>query len=252
MKNKGKLRRELRKRGSLSRKAQISSYSLRDASNELVARKVLSGEASLYRFFSKEEYADNMCRGNLLISTLEACRGYEDPRRGDKGEGELIYHMSGQGSSEDQDFVEMAGRAGIGIGAGCFNVSIENARNISRMPDGLVICTTVRFSPEHMTNSYGKYCVEIHNVQLFAETVDHELKKLYGQGLQGTMGLIEYADREYSGLGPPPGLLGFVKPKDQYADDKEYRFLWSCYNKKLFKPIEIYAPRLSEACRRIL
>jgi len=252
MKNKGKLRRAAKMRGVLSRKAQMSSYSLRDASNDVIARKVLSGEASLYRFFSKEEYADGMCYGSLFVSTLEVCRGYEDTRRGDKGEGELIYHMSGQGSSEDQDFVEMASRVGIGIGAGCFNVNIENARNISRIPDGLVICTTVRFSPEHMTNSYGKYCVEIHNARLFAEIVDCELKRIHGQNLLGEMGLITYADREYSGLVPPPGPLGFVKPKDQYADDKEYRFLWSCYNNKVFTPIKIHAPRLSEVCRRIL
>ncbi|MFM5027402.1 hypothetical protein ACEUBM_20605, partial [Aeromonas caviae] len=70
----------------------------------------------IYRFFPEQWQADALCQGNVWISTLEACRAYEDPLQGDSEEATHTY-KSGHivGSSSDAAFVEMAARSGTGI-----------------------------------------------------------------------------------------------------------------------------------------
>lgn len=251
MRNQSKQRREVKKRVRFARSSEVNSRKFSKETDCAISERIWTGQASVYRFFAEASHADEMCRGEFLVSTLEKCRGYEDPRRGDKGEGELIYRMSGKGNGNEKDFVEMARRAGIDIGPNCLNISIGNAQRISRLHDGFVVCTTVRFSPKHMTKSYGKYCVEIFNAPYFFEIVDSELKKV-SLKIKGKAGLVRYADRAFYGLEDPPGEIGFIKPKDQYSDDKEFRFLWETPGELAITPTIIHAPKLATVCRRIL
>ncbi|HDK9887549.1 TPA: hypothetical protein PVT12_005421 [Klebsiella pneumoniae] len=47
----------------------------------------------LYRFFEKEEYANEFINGRLRISTLETCRNHKNEAQGDRNEGYLRHHI---------------------------------------------------------------------------------------------------------------------------------------------------------------
>lgn len=251
MKNKARHKRDIKSRKKWSRRAEVASRQQREEDAEEISKRVWAGTASVYRFFSQASHADEMCKGTFLVSTLEACRGYEDVRRGDKGEGELIYCLSGTGHGSDRNFVEMAARGGFLIDPSCRNVSFSGVNRVARISDGFVVCTTLSYSPEHMSDHYGKYCVEIHNVRRFAELIDVEINKLGAPVGTGIAGPVRYSARHYAGLSPPPGPIGFVKPKDQYSADKEYRLLWPLQGNAAIKPEIIHIAGLAETCRRI-
>ena len=211
------------------------------------------GKASIYRFLGQEEHADGLCAGRILISTLGSCRAYENERRGDRDEGALTYTINSHGGSDDRDFVEMAARAGI---------LVDGARNITLVgthtevyPDAYVLCTTVRYSPRHMVNDYGNFCVEITDAIEFGILIDRALNRAAKEASvaihAGMRGLVTYADRTFSGLSAPPGVMGFVKPADKHAEDREYRFLWPTVGKQKIDKIVLEVPGLARFCRRI-
>ena len=184
----------------------------------------------------------------MWISTLETCRKYEDPLQGDPGEATQTY-KSGNivGDSSDSGFVEMASRSGIHVGGGCSNITISGCENVQRLPDAYVMCCTKEFSPEKLSDTFGNYCVRISNPKEFFKRVSVELNK-ESQIREAGMGLVKYKEREFTGLQPIPGPIGFVKPRDQYAPQKEFRQLWVPKNHQNIEPFLLTCSNVRELC----
>jgi len=202
----------------------------------------------VYRFFKKKDEAEALCKGDVWLSTLEICRGYEDPLRGDPDEATQLYnsgHLSG--GSSDLHFVDAAANAGVFIGPGCSNITINNAIVKTRMPNAFVLCTTREFQPENLNDSFGHYCVEISNLVEFFKVVTVNLHKLSPVN-QCAMGNIRYGSNSFSGYEQPPGPIGFVKNRDKYAPQKEFRFLWESKDSAI-TPRLISCPELANHCR---
>ncbi|QKJ65627.1 hypothetical protein HQN60_02100 [Deefgea piscis] len=206
---------------------------------------------AVYRFFPEEWQADELCNGNIWISTLESCRKYEDPSQGDSHEATQTY-QSGHiaGGSNDLAFIEMASRSGISIGEGCSNITISNCNNTQKLSDAYVICTTKSFQPENLSDTFGKYCVKISNPMIFFRLVSLELNK-YKSIREGAIGLIQYKDRHYTGLQPVPGPIGFIKPRDPYSNQNEFRFLWIPRNNIALHPFSLKCQSITKFCTRI-
>ncbi len=117
---------------------------------------------SIYRFFSEEWEADALVQGKVWLSTLNKCRAYEDAEQGDKDEAHLTYN-SGYlvGDGDDRDFVRQAKQAGVKISSGSINCGIIDCVRTTSIEDAYVLCTTLEFSPEKLSEKFGKYCVEI-------------------------------------------------------------------------------------------
>jgi hypothetical protein len=205
---------------------------------------------SVYRFFQEEWQADALARGDVWLSTLETCRAYEDPAQGDPEEAHETYNSGhAVGSSDDQDFVEIARKSGIHIGPSCSNITLSNNTRKTVLPNAYVLCTTTEFSPENLSNTFGKYCVEITNPKEFFVRVSASLEKSIPIK-EAVAGKVIYKDRHYTGMESPPGPIGFVKPPDLYATQKEFRFLWVPKNSTGLIPFLLKCPDASCLCRR--
>jgi len=206
---------------------------------------------SVYRFFPEEWQADALVSGNVWISTLETCRAYEDPKQGDADEAKESYNSGhAVGGSDDASFVEVARRSGIHIGQGCSNITVNNCTNIKTLPDAYVLCTTSQYSPENLNESFGKHCVEITDPKKFFVVVSRcfEKKTVIKEAAAGK---VIYKDRHYTGLENPPGPIGFVKPYDQYVEQKEFRFLWIPETTENIEPLLLNCPEIIDLCRKI-
>jgi hypothetical protein len=206
---------------------------------------------SVYRFFPEDLQADALVSGKVWITTLEVCRAYEDPKQGDSEEAHEIYN-SGHAvcGSSDLAFVEIARRSGIHIGPGCSNITISNNTNIRSLPNAYVLCTTIQFSPGNLSETFGKYCVEITDPKKFFVADSRCLEKITAVK-KAVAGKVIYRDRNYCGLERPPGPIGFVKPHDKYAEQKEFRFLWIPETTKNIKPFLLNCHEIVGLCRRI-
>lgn len=208
-------------------------------------------QGSVYRFFSEEWQADALASGKVWISTLEICRTYEDPEQGDPQEAiEAYYSGHATGHGNNADFVEIAKRTGIVFGPECVNGTISNNVNIGYLPDAYVLCTTVEFSPDKLSETFGHYCVEITDPFEFFLKVSSALEK-HESIHQAATGKVTYKDRAYTGLQDSPGPIGFVKPVDKYAPQKEFRFLWVPENMDILNPVLLHCPEVKSMCRRI-
>lgn len=198
----------------------------RDAKKQLKqnSRKKIS---EVFRYFENEEHAAAFVKGEIFISTLKRCRHYEDPLQGDREEGYEHYNTGRRitGNGSDPAFVAMAARAGIHIGPGAVDVTIENNGRTTFLHDAYVLCTTIGFSAESLTKTFGKYCVKIKSVEKFHSVITEALSSVT-EISQSARGEIVYKERFYKEFEESPGLIGFVKPPDKYAAQKEYRFLW--------------------------
>jgi hypothetical protein len=207
---------------------------------------------AVYRYFDSEKFADDFTRGDILISTLEKCRGYEDPLRGDRHEGHDFYSTgkSVTGNGDDPEFVRMAARAGIRIGPHARNVTIEMNSATTVLRDAYVLCTTIGFETNTLESTFGKYCVKIENPDGFFEAVSKSLAEKVGD-LRGMKGNIIYKERYSIGKQPAAGPLGFVKPPDKYADQREYRFLWTKETGGVLKPFVVQCPEAAQFVVRV-
>ena len=220
-----------------------------------ISSKLISFEdyrKPIYRFFQEKWQADSLCDGNVWLSTLETCRKYENPEQGDPEEAQHTYH-SGHitGSSNDPIFVELASRTGISIGPNASNITISNCRNIHKLPDAFVLCTTKKHNPAILCETFGNHCVRINNPLLFFQYISAQLHN-HVTIEQGAMGSVKYAPRHYTGLQQSPGPIGFVKPTDQYSSQNEFRFLWIPSNSTNLLPFLIKVPEISKLCEIIV
>ncbi len=206
----------------------------------------------VYKFFSKERYADSLVSGNVHLGTLNKYRIDEDDEQGDVGEGCQTY-FSGNlaGGSNDPEFVEKARRANIGIGVGCINIKVENCASTEFLEDAYAFCTSTEYSPENMSKAIGQdYCVKIKDPRKFFEAVSKKLNSISAIR-KAEMGKVIYSDRHYTGLEEPSGPIGFVKPVFPYGKQKEFRFLWHMQSVDKLESFRISCPEISKLCERI-
>jgi len=208
-------------------------------------------DQSIYRFFQEEWQADALANGDVWLSTLETCRKYEDPQQGDPEEAHETYN-SGHivGGSDDPDLVEVARRSGIHIGPGCSDITISDNTRRTVLPDAYVLCTTTDFSPKKLSEKFGRYCVEIAYPKDFFVYVSGILEKSIPIR-EAAAGKVIYKDRFYTGMESPPGPIGFVKPPDIYAPQKEFRLLWVPKNSNGLNPFLLNCPEVAHLCKRI-
>jgi len=208
-------------------------------------------ENCIFRFFFEKWQAEALTNGYVWISTLETCRGYENPEQGDPGEATMTYNsgkITGDGDNPDVQLI--AKRSGISIGKGCSNITMSNNICYSRLPDGYVLCTTDDFLPGKLSKTFGMYCVKINNPKLFFKRVT----ECFGQQTklnESIIGKVVYDDRFYKHTENPPGPIGFVKPKDKYSDQSEVRMLWIPESCASLKPFSLQCHEVSELCERI-
>ena len=204
----------------------------------------------VYRFFKEKSHAEALCNGDVWLSTIETCRRYEDPLQGDPDEAIQTYNSGFiSGGSDDSRFVSAVAHAGIHVGPGCSGITIQNCRSFNKMPDAFVLCTTLEFQPENLNDTFGNYCVEISNVEEFFGLITKKLKGLLPIKL-GAMGVVRYGSNSFYGYQPPPGQIGFVKNRDKYSSQKEFRFLWVPETFDI-QPGLVNCPELSYCCRMI-
>ena len=192
---------------------------------------------SVYRFFKEEWQAEALCRGEVWVSTLEECRGYEDPLQGDPDEAKHTYRSGTiSGGSSDPGFVEVASRCAIYVGGNVKNFTISDFTIIHSIRDAYVLCTTKEFSPDVLSDTFGNYCVEIINPNSFYEKVTAEISKKTHL-ISSSLGEVKYRRREFSGLDVPPGKLGFVKTEPKPTEKIE--------------PFLVTCPPVAKLCKRI-
>lgn len=203
----------------------------------------------IYRFLPEENYAEALCKGLVWLSTLENCRSYENPFRGDDQEGTEEY-FSGtiKGDATDSRVRTVASRLfNSPVQGGHF--SISNCKSIRKIPNAFVICTTAKYDPEKFNRVFGSFCVEISFPMTFHELISKRLAEMFSIS-ENAFGPIKYQSRGYYHLEAPPGPIGFVKPQ-KYKNDHEYRSMWIMKDLLDLKPFLLSVPEIKSFCRRV-
>jgi hypothetical protein len=200
---------------------------------------------TVYRFFSEKTYAEAFCQGQIRLSTLEACRGYENARQGDKDEG-IQTHMVSVNGFPNEERVRLGVRvAGLQMEE---KIHYDLSNVVSRHQiDSYVLCTTETYEPDKMSHDFGKYCVKIEIPQFFFNLVTMRLEMQKG-AMAARLALVEYkvdfnswSDKD----------LGFTKAPDQYAEQKEVRMLWVPIMPQKIEPFILVCPEIEQLCELI-
>ncbi len=205
-----------------------------------------SGEV-IYRFFQKESYAEAFSQGKIRLSTLESCRGYEDPRQGDKKEGVQAHMVSMNGSIHKKDVRHGVTMMNLPVMSNS-HYSISDTVVHRYIPDAYVLCTTETYEPSNMSGTFGDYCVKIEIPEVFFNIVTMRLEMELGP-MFAKFANVEYKI-DFESMSDEG--LGFTKEPDQYADQKEVRMLWLPSIRQKIKPsFTIDCPEVSELCKVI-
>ncbi|MFJ3002211.1 hypothetical protein [Serratia liquefaciens] len=208
----------------------------------------------VYRFFDEEIHADNFCKGIIRISTLEACRGYENPEQGDAGEASWLQSI---GSLFIKDAkggrFESLEMAGISVHPSATNVLIENSCGLTKIPNAYVLCTTRHYDKNVFSESFGKYCVEISNAHDFCVMISRKIATHHkGIKIWGQYNDILYTDRLGVDLQGPSRHIGFIKPRIPYASQREFRFMWTLEDEfAVLEKLDIECPEVIGICNRV-
>ena len=206
----------------------------------------------IYRFFEEEQYADRLVDGYIWIGTLEGYRKSDDPERGDKDEAIHTYHTGAiTGDGTDKNLQTIASRLGAKVSENCKDITFKDCIGKTQIKDAFVLCTTKHFDTGRM-EEFRDYCVKIKFPSVFLNLVAQDLYSLFKMRIGGRVAPVIYREREFKGLEPEPGQIGFVKPPDKYAHQQEVRFLWELEGMKTYKPFELKSPISKMFCERIL
>lgn len=208
---------------------------------------------TIFRFFKEKEHAEALCKGDVWLTTLQTCREYDDPLQGDAKEATHTYDggtsvLHGDGS--DLDFVTKAARLGIRVSPDSKDIQISGGFHSFSIPNAYVLCTTQEFNPSKLSDTFGNYCVEISEPKEFFELVSAKLHHTVSLK-HGYMGPVTYDKRDHMVHEALPAPIGFVKPKDIYSEQKEFRFLWLPADKRDIKPLLLSCPEVAKLCRII-
>ncbi|EKO3963177.1 hypothetical protein EI372_00495 [Vibrio fluvialis] len=205
----------------------------------------------LYRFFDEKWKAEALVSGKVWISTLEACRKYDNAAQGDADEGTLEYNSgitSGSGSNPMVQLVAKRSMIGGDLSA-CKNINISNITIRYQIPDAFVLCTAEKYSPDDMKDDFGGYCVKISQPNSFFRKVTRRLAEV--QNLRyARINKVSYSKRSYIGTEPiHVPHIGFVKPNtDIYTSQNEVRMLWELAEHADIKPFVLNCPEIRKFC----
>ncbi|CAI1531800.1 hypothetical protein QMZ62_05205 [Serratia sp. PF2-63] len=223
-----------------------------DVSTEI---KKMGYSGAVYRFFDEQIYADNFCNGLIRVSTLEACRKYEHPEKGDKGEASWKQYINTlcikNASKEIRAALKLAG---VDISPESKGNIINRAKKENVIPNAYVLCGTKHFEPKTFQDSFGKYCVEISNAHEFCLQLSEKIAIHHkGVNVHGDYDDVTYMDRIGIDLQGPRRHIGFIKPVIPYAKQKEFRFLWTLEDPYItLEKLDIVCPEIVGMCKRII
>lgn len=207
----------------------------------------------VFRFFRDSKNADALAAGTVWITTLNKCRADET----DSGDSEEAYQLYESGlmhfdvaDRSDPRVARLSRMGGITIHPGVENVTINGARGRSRMNDAYVVCTTRRYDPAAMAQTFGEHCVEIRRPKQFFAAVTRQLALERPIGA-AAIGCVHYASRTVVGMEPVQGVRGFVKPPVPFEPEQEVRMLWARGSLDPIAPFPLKVPLVSEICTRI-
>ena len=204
---------------------------------------------AVFRFLKEKSQADDLLAGRVWISTLNACRAHEEGGRGDAGEASIEYNSGfANGDSGDAKLETIARRVGINLGPNCSNITINDCTSRNSIKDAFVLCTTLVYSPDKLSPVFGNHCVEIFDSEEFFRRVSSRLHAQHPIK-EFARGPVIYRPRQFHGLESEPGPLGFVKPPDQYQDQKEFRMLWVPHDFSKLVPFLLNVPEVIPLCR---
>jgi hypothetical protein len=178
----------------------------------------------VYRYIGDEKYLPNLLRGQVRLSTLEICRGYEDVL-GDKGEGEVTLLTAGPitGTGDDPEFGRLAARSGIKLPPGSGQLTIGQNTFVQRVLDAPVYCTSAVYTPEVIAR-FGEPCVRIERPREFFNRLTTLLAQRVGI-THAFLGRVTYRSRTFRDGEDPPTFGPFIKP-DDYQVEQEVRMAW--------------------------
>ena len=185
--------------------------------------------ATVYRFLRAQGEVDALLAGGVWLSTLERCRAYEEPGRGDPHEAQFtrqIEHMQLDGLNPEHR--RIAKSVGVAL-EGDVHMTMRRHTGVTKIRDAFVLCATIEFKPEKMSE-FGGYCVAISHIEQFYRLVTDAVAKEHPI-VAARHGRVKYASRTAADTELASGPLGFVKPPDSYQHQQEYRFLWQVHEK---------------------
>ena len=198
----------------------------------------------LYKFMSLPEHVEAFCAGQVRLTTIEICRNIEDSGRVDLGEAQDVEKVH---AARGADLTPRIRRA-WGMPDDAF---VFYGTHTTRLIDAHILCTSLAYEPEKMTN-YGSPCVEIFEPVRFMEVLTNYLRRNKGV-VHGGMAPVTYADREHEG--PAASMNGYVKPRDPFEKDNEYRPRWWLASGRATKPLDpihdVNCPDLAAFCRPV-
>jgi hypothetical protein len=183
---------------------------------------------SLYKYFSKPEWAEKFLDGEIYFNTLAYFQSYEDGNvRGDRDEGTSTYKpvggLVGFNQTQQRPFVRPD----------------DAFKSTAAKPDEIfVFCASLIFT-EELRTAFGETCVEIRTIQSFCNRNRRALPR------QATF--FNRPVCYYKPADPPgarwaiPDLIATSK-LDSYEWQCEYRFVFSLTDALGFERV---APRLT-------
>ncbi|MGM8931427.1 hypothetical protein [Salinicola halophyticus] len=205
----------------------------------------------IYRYLPQEYFSAEFLEGRIRLSTLEACRGYEDPARGDKGEGTWEYRVErAHGDWDDPELQYQASRVGIGIGPGSIGTTIENCSSYTTHPDAFLLSFTLNPSADFADGTFGSYGIKVTRPDVLFHRITSYLSRDVGIRY-AKMKRVVYGDRVQVGMASDPENICFVKEPDRYADQIEIRMFWLPKKHIVVRPKQIAIGSIKDIATRM-
>lgn len=197
---------------SLSERRILESHGLTSLYTRIALK---SDQRPIYKFVKSESHANAMESGWFFISTLDTCRKYEEPGRGDLGEGAFEMRTT---TVESRVQYRDASRE-----------SILTTRTSVTQPyttqDCYIFCTTSSYNYESMSKQFGEFCVRINNPALFCT--------LLGASISGTKlersiidaGPVGYMEKTICSVETRPSFDPIFTKHPDFAQQNEYRLM---------------------------
>ena len=210
----------------------------------------------VYKWLWTQEHVDQLLNGHIWLSTLEYCRKVEGkPGIGDPYEARQTYHVTRvSGDVGDPEFDHVLKQLNVfsngGATEGAKDIVIQNCSYISQTPDAFLFCTCEHFNPEAASGRLGIYCVEISRPLRFARRLSDAMRSIT-RGHEQIVGRVTYGEPDYRDQELPLSALGFVKRPDEFADQVEFRMMFTPLMVKAIERRYVYAPTVVAQCRLV-
>jgi hypothetical protein len=181
----------------------------------------IANQQPLYRFFSERRYAESFIKGEVLVTTFEKCRSYEDSQRGDNKEGNVQIYIDNLNSKTNPEIVDMLRISGFGVPYGT-HVQMVDMSFSQKIQDAFMLCLTIQPSP---IKGIGEYGVKINNPEKLFFRINQAISSKY-QIIERSIGKALYEGRDHLYHKPRNLHPAFLKPVDGYSDQQEVRFFW--------------------------